>query len=77
MRKMGERLMKQDDTVEDRMWPYVFCSHCNKLAPLTFDKITNKPECMVCGYMIVPSKGGREVLLTKEEAQLRGLPLVK
>ena len=65
------------ESVEDLMWPYVFCTNCERLAPLTHDTLTDKPECMVCGYIIVPSKAGKEVLLTKAEAELRKLPLVK
>jgi ribosomal protein S27E len=74
---MGERLMMQDNSIEDKMWPYVFCTNCKCLSPLQLDAITDKPECMVCGYVIVSSKGGRRVLLTKEEARLRNLPMVK
>lgn len=64
-------------TVKDQMWPYVFCNNCNKLTPLDHDAITDKPECMVCGYALLSDNAGRQVLFTKEEAQIRKLPLVK
>lgn len=56
-------------------WPYFFCPQCVKLAPVQFMSSTR--FCLRCAYTYDKLEGGRLVLLSRKEARMRRLDVIK
>lgn len=64
--------MRSAPMPEELNMPYHYCPQCLRLSPVAGD-ILDDLMCLVCGGSIDFEVGGRKVIFTKREADLRNL----